>query len=134
MECNFDLESTLQTVKLHTKLGKPIPDIPSAEVQDKEKKKDEPAGKEQTPKVPRNQQRRNRKPTTPKITFIGGSTLNSSGSTTTPEATAGETTPTATTTTSPPQEKEGEVNDANENKESKFVGRSWVYYFIEFFS
>lgn len=74
-----------------------------------------------TPKIPRNQQRRNRKPSTPKITFIGGSTLNTSAtSATTPEAATPTetTTPAATTTT--PQEKEGEASDA---KESKFVGR-----------
>ena len=105
-------------MKLHTKLGKPIPEIPSAEVQEKEKKKDET--KEQTPKNFRNQQRK-RKPTTPKITFLGGSQLNVSGESTPTQGdsanTAGATTPSTPTTPGDGDKKEG-----GETKKPELVG------------
>lgn len=62
---------------MHEKLGKPIPEVLSAEAQDKDKKKD---GIVKTARPSfRGNPRRNRKPSAPKITFIGGNTLNTSG-------------------------------------------------------
>ncbi len=113
-----------KTVKLHEKLGKPIPEVLSAEAQDKDKKKDGTV-KTQAPKPSfRNNQRRNRKPSAPKITFIGGTTLNTSAGETTTAADATETpdAETATAAATDEGEKKAETPASEEGKESKFVG------------
>ena len=112
-----------QTVKLHEKLGKPIPEVLSAEAQDKDKKKDVKA---QPPKPQfRGNQRRNRKPSAPKITFIGGNTLNTStGETATSTGEASET-PDADATAATPEDAEikKDTPTSEEGKEPKFVGK-----------
>ena len=112
-------------MKLHEKLGKPIPEVLSAEDQDKDKKKDGTA-KTQTAKPSfRNNQRRNRKPSAPKITFIGGNTLNSStGESTSTAGDAQKTTDGDGTAATPEDgEKKAETSASEEGKESKFVGK-----------
>ncbi|XP_028398966.1 zinc finger RNA-binding protein-like isoform X2 [Dendronephthya gigantea] len=118
----------LKTVKLHEKLGKPIPEVLSAEDQDKDKKKDGIV-KTQTPKPSfRNNQRRNRKPSAPKITFIGGATLNSTpGETATTSAVTSEAQDADVSATMPDEGgKKGDTTGSEEGKDIKFVGEDYI--------
>lgn len=79
----------------------------------------------------RHNQRRNRKPTAPKITFIGGTTLNTSTGETSKAADATETPEATDGTTATPEEgaKKTETPASEESKEtSKFVGeiKKWL--------
>ena len=115
----------MQTVKLHEKLGKPIPEVLSAEDQDKDKKKDGIV-KAQTSKPSfRGNQRRNRKPSAPKITFIGGTTLNSTtGETATTSAATPETQDAdASATMADEGTKKADTPGSEEGKDIKFVGK-----------
>ena len=124
MSLNAICCALFQTVKLHEKLGKPIPEVLSAEAQDKDKKK-EGTVKAQTPKPSfRNNQRRNRKPSAPKITFIGGTTLNTSTGETATSTDAPETPDAESAVATPDEgEKKAETPCSEEGKEPKLVGK-----------
>ena len=122
LESNSLLTVVYQTVKLHEKLGKPIPEVQSAEDQDKDKKKDGIVKNQAQKPSFRNNQRRNRKPSAPKITFIGGTTLNSTTGEASTSADAQKATD-ADGSAATPEDREKKGETPEEGKESKFVGK-----------
>ncbi|XP_046857995.1 zinc finger RNA-binding protein-like isoform X3 [Xenia sp. Carnegie-2017] len=110
----------LKTVKLLEKLGKPVPTVLSAEDQDKEKQKEGIVKPQSIKNSFRGNQRRNRKTSAPKITFISGAPLNTSANKVEEQSND------AVTTEASDQKKEDASATPEEGKYNKFVGEDYV--------